>query len=225
VSTGLSSRRGLLSAAGFAAAGVVAGGGGVHLLSGGRASGATEMRGSPGDRRRAQALKVRTDAARRQLGHQTPERRSNGDEDRNPPGLASFTKTLPHNRLGEVDPDAYRALLLALDSGRQEDFEQVPMAGRVRLGNPQAAFAFGLEGSDGWAQPMQSPPALSSESFAGEMAERYWLALARDVPYARGTSAGAGTSPSGRTATSPTEVPWSPRSSCSTTPRSTARRY
>ena len=24
-----------------------------------------------------------------------------------PAGLANFTKTLPHNRLGEVDPDAY----------------------------------------------------------------------------------------------------------------------
>jgi hypothetical protein len=165
---------------------VVTGGATVRLLSGGQAaSGATDMGGSPGDRRRAQALKVRTDAARRQAGGGTPERRSNGDENRYPPGLMSFTKSLPHNHLGEVDADAYRAVLRALASGRAADFEQVKMGGAARLGNPQAAFGFGLEGADAPQLALEAPPAFASESFAGEMAECYWLALTRDVAFSR----------------------------------------
>lgn len=100
--------------------------------------------------RRVRALKLRIDTARRQLAGTLPERQTNGDEDAYPAGLANFTKTLPHNRLGEVDPDAYRTLLRALDSGRRADFDKVPLAGQARLANPQAAFAFELEGADPW---------------------------------------------------------------------------
>jgi hypothetical protein len=61
------------------------------------------------------------------------------DEDRyDIVGLANFTKALPHNRLGEVDPGAYRALLGALWSGRSEDFRRIPLGGRVKLANPRA---------------------------------------------------------------------------------------
>lgn len=66
------------------------------------------------------------------------------------PGWPISPRTLPHNRLGEVDPDAYRTLLRALDSGRRADFDKVPLAGQARLANPQAAFAFELEGADPW---------------------------------------------------------------------------
>jgi hypothetical protein len=100
-------------------------------------------------------------------------------------GLANFTKALPHNPLGEVDPAAYRALLRALRSGRPEDFRQIPLGGRVKLANPEGAFAFELQGPDPWQRPLQAPPSLHSEAFAAEMTECYWLALARDVPYGR----------------------------------------
>ena len=59
------------------------------------------------------------------------------------------------------------------------------LAGGTRLANPQAAFAFELEGADPWGLAVALPPRLASEEFAGEMTECYWLALARDVPYAR----------------------------------------
>ena len=59
------------------------------------------------------------------------------------------------------------------------------LAGGTRLANPQAAFAFELEGADPWGLAVAPPPRLASEEFAGEMTECYWLALARDVPYAR----------------------------------------
>ena len=62
--------------------------------------------------RRAQALQLRLTTAHQQLRDPFPQPQPNGDEDRyDVVGLASFTKALPHNDLGEVDPGAYRALL------------------------------------------------------------------------------------------------------------------
>jgi hypothetical protein len=40
--------------------------------------------------------------------------------------IANFSKGLPHNELGEVDPAAYDALLVALASGDPADFEAIP---------------------------------------------------------------------------------------------------
>ena len=51
------------------------------------------------------------------------------------------------------------------------------------MGNPQSALAFDLEGPD--AQDLKMPPAptIKSPQAAGEMAELYWMALCRDVPF------------------------------------------
>jgi hypothetical protein len=136
--------------------------------------------------RRARALELRTTTAQRQLRDPFPQPAANGDEDRyDVVGLATFTKALPHNDLGEVDPRAYRALLRALQSGRPADFRRIPLGGSTKLANPEGAFAFELQGPDPWQRPLAAPPPFDSEAFAGELAECYWLALARDVPYAR----------------------------------------
>ena len=135
---------------------------------------------------RARALQLRIATARRQLRDPFPQPQPNGDEDRyGIVGLANFTKALPHNDLGEVDPAAYRALLRALRSGRSDDFRRIPLGGSLKLVNPEGAFSFELQGPDPWQRPLEAPPALNSEAFAGEMTECYWLALARDVPYSR----------------------------------------
>jgi hypothetical protein len=55
----------------------------------------------------------------------------------------------------------------------------------VKLTNPEGAFSFELQGPDPWQRPLNAPPRMDSEAFAGEMTECYWLALARDVPYRR----------------------------------------
>ena len=138
--------------------------------------------------RRARALQLRLTTARRQLRDPFPQPAPNGDEARyanDVAGLANFTKALPHNDLGEVDPGAYRALLRALRSGRSQDFRRIPLGGSVKLVNPEGAFSFELQGPDPWQRPLPPPPALNSEAFAGEMTECYWLALARDIPYRR----------------------------------------
>src|SRR5262249_11097621 len=52
-----------------------------------------------------------------------------------------------------------------------------------RLTDPQAAYAFCLEGGD--CQRFACPPApsFSSSELAAEMSEMYWLALTRDVSF------------------------------------------
>jgi hypothetical protein len=117
------------------------------------------------------------------------------------------------NIAGEVIPDAYCKLLKALKSGEPRDFADVPLgcaAGGVGvvqtdsrfapagLGaggpapnnprpfvNPQSALAYDLEGADSHQLEIAPAPAFASAEEAGEMIELYWMALARDVPFAR----------------------------------------
>jgi hypothetical protein len=188
-------RRGfLLGVGGLAAAALVGAGGGWSRSAQTTSAPATSTQPQPGgsgfgldlEARRTQALQLRITTARQQLGDPFPQPAPNGDEDRyEVVGLATFTKALPHNTLGEVDPGAYRALLWALRSGRPADFKRIPLGGRAKLANPEGAFSFELQGPDPWQRPLKPPPRIDSEAFAGEMTECYWLALARDVPYRR----------------------------------------
>lgn len=107
----------------------------------------------------------------------------NGDESLYGDRRGSFSKALPHNNLGEVNPSAYESLLDALDSGDSADFAQVPTGGPGRLANPQAAYAFTLIGADTHRLGMPSAPAFASAENASEIAEVYWHAVTRDVPF------------------------------------------
>src|SRR5271166_291490 len=131
------------------------------------------------------AFERRGDAAKAQFDSAPPLPATNGDEDRYPDRRASFAKTLPHNDLGEVDPDAYRRWVAILASGDSAQFEHVPRDPQAeeRLNNPQATYATDLVGPDPTALPLSPPPAFASQAEAAEMAELYWLALTRDVPF------------------------------------------
>ena len=115
--------------------------------------------------------------------------------------IASFTKGLPHDpQTGLGAPVVYCRLLQALATGDPADFEAVrPLGcepanaappnplppGQRRLENPQAAFAYELEGADSHALYMPPAPRFASEQEAAEIAENYWMALTRDVPFPR----------------------------------------
>lgn len=134
---------------------------------------------------RAQAaLAMRTRAAQMEFamaqGVQHP---TNGDEGLSKNFSSNYSKGLPHNNLGEVDPAAYLALLNALNSGNPDDFEKIPMGGTAKLTNPQAGLAFNMQGPDPGALLQVPPPAFRSAEQASEMAEDYWMALARDIPF------------------------------------------
>jgi hypothetical protein len=54
---------------------------------------------------------------------------------------------------------------------------------QLRLTDPQAGLAFDLEGADGHAFVMRPPPRFDGKEVIAEIAESYWMALARDVPF------------------------------------------
>lgn len=108
--------------------------------------------------------------------------------------IGNFHKGLQHNSLGELQqPSHYRSMVRALNSGKSSDFEAIPLSvlpeppGRRLLVNPQAGLAFVLQGPDPQSITMPPAPGIESAQAAGEMAELYWMALLRDVPFSEFT--------------------------------------
>jgi hypothetical protein len=145
--------------------------------------GPSEIGPLTGEARRLKALQLRIDAAQLAYNRPLPDHTANGDEELYPNRIGNFSKGLPHNILGEVDRTAYDALLGALASGRQSDFEAIPMAGPRKLVNPQAGLAFDLEGPDAAQMALPPVPRLASAQAAGEAAELYWMALLRPINF------------------------------------------
>ena len=133
--------------------------------------------------RQKKALQIRQSAALYHSQQELPSVDTNGDE-AIPNYIATFSKSLPHNDLGEVDPKAYTTYLKALQTGKPADFEAIPMGGVAKLSNPQSSYAFALEGPDGHQVGLTPPPSFSSAAMAAELVEDYWLALTRDVAFA-----------------------------------------
>jgi hypothetical protein len=133
--------------------------------------------------RREEAFRIRRDAALFQKNLPLPGHPCNGDEDLFPNKIGNYSKALPHNRLGEVDINAYKAWIKALMTGNPDNFESIPLRGVTKLVNPQAAYAFDLAGPDSHHLSIIVPPSFSSAWIASEMAEVYWQALTRDVPF------------------------------------------
>lgn len=108
---------------------------------------------------------------------------SNGDDASYSNKIASYTKALPHNHLGEVDPLAYATLVKARETQNPDDFEAIQLGLGRKLTSPQAGLAMDLEGPDSHHVTLPPPPVFSSAEEAGEMVELYWMALARDVNF------------------------------------------
>lgn len=150
-------------------------------------SAASEIEGGAalsGRARADQAFMIRVAAARAERALPLPAHPTNGDEARYPTRIGSFCKALPCDQVGIVDSAAYQALLQALSSGEPDAFDAIPLAGSLPLTDPQAAYAFLLEGSDAQQLALDPAPAVGSAQLAAELAEDYWMALARDVPFA-----------------------------------------
>lgn len=112
-------------------------------------------------------------------------RPNNGDENLYSNRIGNYSKGLPHQSNGEVVPSAYNTFLDVINSGNTAAFEQIPLGGTRKLTNPQCGLAFDLEGKDcfGFIQP--PPPAFASRENAAEIAENYWMAVMRDIPYSQ----------------------------------------
>lgn len=135
------------------------------------------------EERRDRAFQVRVDTAMLQRDQPLPDHPCNGDDTRYRTRIGSFSKTLPHNDFGEVNREAYKALVAAIASGQGFDFEAIPLGSVGKLANPQAAFAFDLIGPDSHQLTIRPAPTFDSAEEAGEMAELYWHALTRDIHF------------------------------------------
>ncbi len=139
------------------------------------------------EKRRAEARKVRREMAQLAFQRSLPKHPDNGEE-KDYPFVANFSKGLPHNGLGEVDPGAYESLREALGTGNKQDFEDIALGGDRKLRNPEAGLAFDLEGPDSHCLAIRPAPRIDGRENSGEMGELYWMALARDVNFTSYTS-------------------------------------
>jgi membrane-associated phospholipid phosphatase len=135
-------------------------------------------------RRRRTALAYRVQCARVALARNSPLFvPANNGEEHDYPYVANYSKGLPHDALGHVEPLAYQGLLDAVATGDPIVFESLRLGGTRRLTSPQAGLAFDLEGPDSHAMIMRPAPRIDGAENSSEMAELYWMALARDVPF------------------------------------------
>lgn len=129
------------------------------------------------------AYKYRVDMAKMAARRGLFENVSNGDEDTVEHYAGNYSKALPHDALGHVDPAAYETLLTASRSGKTSDFDKVTLGLGRKLTSAQAAVALDLQGCDSHHSYMPPAPAFSSAEEAAEAVELYWMALCRDVPF------------------------------------------
>ncbi len=132
--------------------------------------------------RRRSAAKRRIDAAMENtMAREFVSHPINGDELWYPSKLASYSKGLPHDALGEVDLEAYQALTKAIEG--DGEFSAIPLGGTRMLENPEATYSFNMTGYDPNDVYIEPPPAFASAETAAEMVELYWHARLRDVPF------------------------------------------
>lgn len=172
------SRRGFLQSLG-GAAGIGLFGSAPTLLTASKAR-ADEIGPTTGAGREADALQVRLDAAAFRDGQPLPSLPCNDDEATLPDRIGNFSKTMPHNRFGEVRAGGYNAFLRALQSGDAGDFNAIP-GGPAKLANPRAAYAFCMAGADSHKLDMPAVHSFSSARQASEAGEVYWQAVTRDI--------------------------------------------
>jgi len=130
-----------------------------------------------------ESLKYRTAMAKMASRRPLAENLSNGDEDTLEHFAGNYSKGLPHDERGHVDPAAYAAFVAAAESGRTEDFDAIPLGLGRKLTSAQAGIAFDLQGCDSHHSHMPPAPGFSYPQIAAEMTELYWMALLRDVPF------------------------------------------
>ena len=134
--------------------------------------------------RKLTAENVRISAATFQASNTNiADQKTNGDLERYKDKRGSYSKALSHKSNGMVKHASFSSLIHALKSGKSGDFNNIILGGARRLVNPQAAYAYALEGADAAAYAIPKPPKLTSAEIAGEMVEVYWQALLRDVPF------------------------------------------
>jgi membrane-associated phospholipid phosphatase len=185
--SGVSRRKFLGGLGGAAAAAMASGVLGAALEPAAAAAGldltAEDASGSPGRLRRNAGWQLRKDAADYWVKQAPGVHANNGDEAKFANRIGNYSKGMPHNSFGEVDPAAYQSLLDAVESGDPDDYENIVLDGPTKLTSPQGGLAFDLEGADAMALTVPAPPSITSAEMGSEGVENYWMAWLRDVNF------------------------------------------
>ena len=132
-------------------------------------------------RRRAElGIGYRRRASRRDYVRRAKQRDNN--DEKNYSGLASFTKGLPHDALGEVNQSQYKKYKSALKNKNFRELDNLNTGIRPFV-NPQSGVSHSLQGVDPTTVRMPPAPAFDSAELASEMIELYWQAILRDINF------------------------------------------
>lgn len=95
-----------------------------------------------------------------------------------------YSKAMAHNSHGEVTVSDWDKLSLALRTGEQADFNDIPLGtGERKFTSPQAALGYGYLGADSHGSTIPECPSVFSRAAGAEMVEVYEQALNRDTPF------------------------------------------
>ena len=95
-----------------------------------------------------------------------------------------YSKGLDHDSVTMVASEAdIKEMQIALETGRQSDFDDVKLVGARKLASPQGSLSSELSGGDPEGFSMVAAPALNSRESAAEMAEVYLKNIMRDKPF------------------------------------------
>ena len=111
--------------------------------------------------------------------------------------IANYSKSLPHNEIGEVFATAYTKLRNACNNSIDttpstftDDFINIdrgpvknPKRNYHKLTNPLSGLAYDIEGQDCHGFSINPPPRIDSDAGAADILELYWMALCRDIEF------------------------------------------
>lgn len=95
-----------------------------------------------------------------------------------------YSKGLQHDSTTMLAQESdIKEIQLALETGRQSDFDDIKLAGARKQASPQGSLSSELSGGDPEGFSMKSAPTLESREAAAEMAEIYLKNIMRDKPF------------------------------------------
>ncbi|MDH5444456.1 MAG: vanadium-dependent haloperoxidase [Gammaproteobacteria bacterium] len=141
------------------------------------------LKAETGEDRQEQVYELRKRVARYYKNLPLVDHPNNGDDSAYDTRIGSFTKSLPHNALGEVDQGVYDTYLTAIETGDRDLFDTIPTPGNITLRNIENIWSMDYLGPDSHNTSMPPAPAIASAEHASEFAELYWQALTRDIPF------------------------------------------
>ena len=142
-----------------------------------------QLKAASGEKRQSQVYNLRKKVAKFYKEQPAAEQINNGDDTLYENRIGSYTKGMPHNALGEVDPDVYNTYLQAIETGDRDLLDTIPTPGNITLRNIENIWSIDYLGPDSHSFSIDPAPAIASAEHAGEFVELYWQAFVRDVPF------------------------------------------